>query len=89
MTRLLRFDPLQRATEFICRLMLEAGACVRKCPEGQTIAGGWAHVGAGACVRREGRATLDHWIRRMYIAIPTAKRSSSYPARYPHPLGYR
>ena len=56
MTRLLGFDPLQRATEFICRLMLEAGACVRKCPEGQTIAGGWAHVGAGACVRREGRA---------------------------------
>ena len=62
MTRLLGFDPLQRATEFICRLMqcgacvgaqrpdyrwrlglvcvgaqrpdvLEAGACVRRCPE--------------------------------------------------------
>ena len=33
MRRLLGFDPLQRAAEFICRLMLEAGACVRRCPE--------------------------------------------------------
>ena len=27
MTRLLGFDPFQRATEFICRLMLEVPGC--------------------------------------------------------------
>ena len=32
MTRLLGFDPLQRATEFICRLMLEAPGCPSKTP---------------------------------------------------------
>ena len=65
MTRLLRFDPLQRATEFICRLMLEAGACVRKCPEGQTIAGGWAHA---VC------AMLLHFPTSVRVQPPTLPR---------------
>ena len=85
MTRLLGFDPLQRATEFICRLMqcgacvgaqrpdyrwrlglvcvgaqrpdvLEAGACVRRCPEARlSLEAGLTYIGASKPPRHAAR----------------------------------
>ena len=37
--------------------VLEAGACVHRCPEARlSLEAGLTYAGAGACARREGRA---------------------------------